>query len=105
MYAWVGVGLRTVAGAGKCEAGGDVKAVGCGCGGWSVVEHVVGSSVRGVRPVLCVPIAWELEQRSVPAGAVDASCVPEVQTLLQPACWRGLSSTGCSECVTVGRAP
>ena len=35
MYAWVGVGLRTVAGAGNCEAGGDVKAVGCGCRGWS----------------------------------------------------------------------
>ena len=62
-----------------------------------VVEHVVGSSVRGVRPVLCVPIAWELEHRSVPAGAVDA--------LLQPACLRGLSSTGCSKWVTVGRAP
>ena len=56
----------------------------------AVVEHVVGSSVRGVRPVLCVPIAWELEHRSVPTGAVDASCVPEVQTVLQPACLWGL---------------
>ena len=49
----------------------------------AVVGYVVGSSVRDVRLVLCVPIAWEQGHRSVPVGEVDASCVPEVQTLLQ----------------------
>ena len=70
-----------------------------------VVEPVVGLSVRGVMSMRCVPTAWEPEHRSVPAWVVDASCALEAQRLLQPVCWQGRSSTGCSECVAVDRIP